>query len=167
VAIFNLLINDLKRNKEAFEYCLKAAERGILDAQKKLYDLYLYGHGCVRDEEKAKRWYMRTKKLEKNSNIIFDIDYFIDFEEKIKLGKELCDFEEKYLINAEGLTILERFNRMRKVLLEMFFLTDIVKNPKSCSHCGKKSPKFKCPCNNVFYCDSNCQKLNRMHHKKE
>lgn len=118
MAIFSLLINDLKRNKEAFEYCLIAAERGILDAQNELYKLYVYGHGCIRDEEKAKRWYMRTKKLKKNSNIEFDIDYkeYYEeiFEKKVKIGKELCDFEEKSSINAEGLTIKERLERMLK-----------------------------------------------------
>jgi len=107
VTIFNLLINDLKRNKEAFEYCLKAAERGVLDAQNKLYKLYLYGHGCVRDEEKAKRWYLRTKKFEKSSNVETDND----FEKENKIGKELCEFEEKSLIENDGLTIMERVER--------------------------------------------------------
>jgi len=143
VAIFNLLINDLKRNKEAFEYCLIAAEHGILDAQNELYKLYVYGHGCIRDEEKAKRWYMRTKRLKKNSNIEFDIDYKENFEEKVKMGKKLCDFEEKSSINAEGLTIKERLERMLKSVNHDAILNKLFENSEKIKTSLESRPIFK------------------------
>lgn len=61
--LLELLVNDLKRNEEAFECCLQASENPLWDSievNKLLMKMYAYGHGCKRDEEKARMCFRRN-----------------------------------------------------------------------------------------------------------
>lgn len=129
-----LLLDKLKRSEEGFQYCLKASEKGDLEASRQLMNLYAFGHGCERDETNARRIAIRVanriKKLneadeliipEKNNTLSKDSiikpgklkesipkNYI---EKTIEFGKKLCEFEEKENLSKSGLNIDERMYR--------------------------------------------------------
>lgn len=109
----DLLLNKLKRSEEGFEYCLKASERGHLSASRDLIDLYAFGHGCERDEAKARRIANRVTLRDefnhdsnnKHIGIVKNID------ETIRIGKEVCEFEEKEeFVTKSALNLTERLS---------------------------------------------------------
>jgi hypothetical protein len=124
-----LLLEKLKRSEEGFQYCLKASERGHLAATRQLIDLYTYGHGCERDEAKARRISNRLSSIyDSNKEII--LEYIFNKElKKISdsignlnnlgnLGKELCEFEKKHNLDQNGLNLMDRIKRWAKFKLK-------------------------------------------------
>ena len=123
----DLLLNKLKRSEEGFEYCLKASERGHITASRCLIDLYAYGHGCERDEEKARRIANRVsltyKSMLNNKNESIKIvikdesafnivkDSVENIDSTIETGRKLCEFEEKENLSKDGLSLTDRLNR--------------------------------------------------------
>ncbi len=113
------LLNELKRNKEAFSYFLIAAEKGVIEAQVRLVDLYALGHGCERDEEKARRWHLRAKKLREIESK--EPEMVNDIEKTVEIGIEICNYEKMNHFTSEGFSISERITR---------FSSKFIENPK-------------------------------------
>jgi hypothetical protein len=109
----DLLLNTLRRAKEGFEYCLKASERGHISASRDLIDLYAFGHGCERDEAKARRIVSRVTlrdEFNHNSNNKL-IGIVKNIDETIKIGKEVYEFEEKEeFVTKSALNLTERLS---------------------------------------------------------
>ena len=119
-----ILFEEMKKNEEGFKYCLEAAEGGSLQAQYKLANLYAYGHGCARDEEKARRMAKRAhrnmdEKQNNKSGVTKQEEDKEDLrvgawknesevESMIELGKSLCDFEKRNGFGSDGLRLKER-----------------------------------------------------------
>jgi TPR repeat protein len=101
-----LLLEEMKRNEEGFNYCVKAADNGHRLAQQKLAMLYAYGHGCERDETKARRMAKRSREMNNENN-----DEEFDIEKIIVHGKNMCEFEAKNGLSSIGITCLERSSR--------------------------------------------------------
>jgi TPR repeat protein len=123
----DLLLNKLKRNEEGFEYCLKASERGHVIAARNLINLYAFGHGCERDEAKARRMANRVSLIynsmlnyknesnqnEKKNEWSFNMEKHNveNIESIIKIGRELCEFEEEESLYKDGLRYKDRLYR--------------------------------------------------------
>ena len=121
-----LLLEKLKRSEEGFQYCFKASEKGHLEATRQLVDLYTYGHGCERDEAKARRIsnrlmsiygpneedifkYNLNKEMKKNTGSISNLG---------NIGEELCEFEKKHNLDQNGLNLTDRIKRLAKFKLK-------------------------------------------------
>lgn len=121
-----LLLEKLKRSEEGFQYCLKASERGNLEATRKLIDLYTYGHGCERDEAKARRISNRLSSIYgSNKEIILEYmfnkeitDSIGNLDNLVNLGEELCEFEKKHNLGQNGLNLMDRMKRFVKFKLK-------------------------------------------------
>lgn len=106
--LYHLLSKEMKKEKEGFKYCLKAAEKGHNKAQFQLADLCAFGQCCDRDEEKARRMAkmaMLANKQSRNSKNNYNI------EEIIKLGKLVCEFEVSAGLSKDRVTLDERISR--------------------------------------------------------
>lgn len=107
--LYQLLSNEMKLEKDGFEYCLKAAEKGHHKAQLQLVELYAYGHGCERDEEKARQMGKQAILSNKDKSTLKNKKY--DFEEIIKLGRLVCAFEDSNGLSKNGVTLDSRLSR--------------------------------------------------------
>lgn len=96
----------------AVPYLEKASSSGHLKAQFFLGRLYAYGHGCARDEEKARRLLNRAE--------------CVDTDRHLELGRVLCEFEQHTsspmtitdATNPRYLSIEERLNRLARANLD-------------------------------------------------
>jgi len=109
-----MLLQDQKRNEEAFEFIKLAAEKGSSEGQFQLGLLYNYGHGCSRDEAQARRWFNRAKM----QGVILKCtpegklrghDEWVD--EMIDFGRKQCEFETKNQLKPDGLSLEGRKRR--------------------------------------------------------
>jgi hypothetical protein len=91
-----LLRDRLKKNEEGFSYCLRAWQQGYAPASATLAISYAYGHGCQRNEARAREIAPRGS---------------LDIEEEIRKGKKICDFEQKNKLNTRDMLIVERCMR--------------------------------------------------------
>jgi len=111
------LLLELKKNEEAFEFIKLAAEKGCDKGQFELGFLYAYGHGCDRDEGKARRWFNRAKQqgllltfnFPKRGETSEDDWTWVD--RQIDLGKEISEFETQQQLKPKGISIEERKRR--------------------------------------------------------
>jgi len=108
------LLLDLKKNEEAIEFIKLAAEKGSAEGQFELGILFAYGHGCARDEAKARRWLNRAKNqgiTSLNSDDDEEIDADDWVEREIELGREMFEFETQHKLESIGVSIGERKRR--------------------------------------------------------
>jgi len=108
------LLLELNKNEEAIEFIKLAAEKGSAEGQFELGMLFAYGHGCARDEAKARRWLNRAKNqglsLQPKSD---EKDIATDnwVEKKIDFAREVLEFEAQKQLKTKGMSILERKKR--------------------------------------------------------
>jgi len=109
------LLLELKKNEEAFEFFKLSAEKGSAEGQFELGNLFAYGHGCVRDEAKARRWLNRAKQqglsLQLNSSDGEETPNDDWVEYVVDVGRKLFEFETQQQFNSEGMSIQERKKR--------------------------------------------------------
>jgi len=109
------LLLELKKNEEAVEFIKLAAEKGSVDGQLELGMLYAYGHGCDRDEGKARRWLNRafqqglSFQLHSHDGEEKSSDVWV--EKEIGYGKEVLDNEIQQKFKSDGLSLQERKRR--------------------------------------------------------
>jgi len=109
------LLLELKKNEEAFEIIKLAAEKGSGEGQFELGILFAYGHGCARDEDKARRWLNRAKQqwLSLKTNYPDGEDAATEdwVEKEIDYGRETSQFETQQQFKSDGMSIQERKRR--------------------------------------------------------
>jgi len=106
------LLLELEKNEEAFEFIKLAAEEGSADGQLELGILLAYGHGCVRDEAKARRWLNRAGLQGLSLKVIGrdEEDKSTDdwVEVTIDNGRETSKFETQHHLTPDGMSIQKR-----------------------------------------------------------
>jgi len=108
------LLLELMNNEEAVEFIKLAAEKGSGEAQFELGLLHAYGHGCARDEDKARRWFNRAKqqglalKLNSPDGEEAPSDW-VDIQ--IDYARQTSEFETLQQLKPEGMSIEERKKR--------------------------------------------------------
>ena len=109
------LLLELKKNEEAVNFIKFSAEKGSAEGQFELGILFAYGHGCARDEAKARRWLNRAKKQGITLKLKLDDEEKTNtddwVEKQIDFGRKLVEFEAKQQLKPEGLTVQERKRR--------------------------------------------------------
>jgi uncharacterized protein len=122
ILLAQILLFHIGKNKEAFEYFLKASTMPLVCpalVYKNLMTMHINGHGCERDEAKAQRYYTRYVNSLSNSQTIesdqsSEEKEFIskeEFDEMIERGKELCDYEKNNGLSSESILMSERIKR--------------------------------------------------------
>jgi len=103
------LLLELMKNEEAIKFFKLAAEKGSAEGQFELGMLFAYGHGCARDEPKARRWLNRAAQqglsLQHNGEEQPSDDWM---EKEINIGRETIEFENQKQLTSEGMSIPER-----------------------------------------------------------
>ena len=125
--VLGQLLLEQTRNSEGLKFIQKAAERGGNPiAEQTLALLFALGHGCQRDLEQARRWFMSASK-----------GLNFDFEAKLAITKKVVEFEAKKKLSVLGVTVQNRMDRFlvaishRKEELKDFvkFRTFCAENP--------------------------------------
>jgi len=116
------LLLELKKNEEAIEFIKLAAEKGSAEGQYELGILFAYGHGCARDEGKARRWLNRAKQqgfsLQLNSQDGDEKSTDDWVEKSLDLGRDTTEFETQQQLSPEGMSISERKTRFATSTLD-------------------------------------------------
>jgi len=106
------LLLELKKNEEAFQFIKLSAEKGSVEGQFQLGILFNYGHGCARDEAKARRWLNRAKQqgvslqVDKSDGENISRDDWV--EKQIEYGRETYEFETQQQLKSEGMSLEDR-----------------------------------------------------------
>jgi TPR repeat protein len=108
-------LNDEKNESEkAFKYFLRSAKQmNNIEAKWKLGRMYAYGHGCKRDGEESRRWFLRAERQGYKPDFLNSSPRQI-IQGSISKGLMITKFEEQKKLSSSQMSITDREARFFK-----------------------------------------------------